>query len=336
MSAARAAGHDPGVHPPAPPETAITVCTVSFHNAPHLRLNWALADALNREEARIDWVVAENTPPHSDDRLDPGDQRFKVIEGVGPEHSPNFQHTLALHKCFDFVTTRFLLVLDPDFYIVRPNWVRTVTEHMQRHALAFLGVPWHPRFSDKYRYFPAVHCFFVDLDRIDIKELDFRPMRSDSRETPSVARSSWLTRKLGLDARRKDFTDTGTRLYHRFAHGTGARYECALPVFRLPDDAPIRRSWRIRLLERFLPDDLCYLPKRRDSYADSGLRELGFLACAPRDWEEFMWASAPLGFHVRRNARRAERDAQRELLALQRAVADFFPNEPPNGQTPGE
>ena len=184
MSAAQAAGHDPGVHPPAPPETAVTVCTVSFHNAPHLRLNWALADALNREEAQIDWVVAENTPPYSDDRLDPGDQRFKVIEGVGPEHSPNFQHTLALHKCFDFVTTRFLLVLDPDFYIVRPNWVRTVTEHMQRHALTFLGVPWHPRFSDKFRYFPAVHCFFVDLDRIDIKELDFRPMRSDfSRDT---------------------------------------------------------------------------------------------------------------------------------------------------------
>jgi len=155
---------------------AVTVCTVSFHNAPHLRLNWMLADALNRDGSEIRWVVAENTPSGSKDRLTADDSRFKVIEGVGPEHVPNFQHTIALHKCFEFVTTRFLLVLDPDFYLVRPQWVDAVTRHMLSHDLAFFGVPWHPRFSDKYRYFPAVHCFFVDLDRVGIDALEGDPL----------------------------------------------------------------------------------------------------------------------------------------------------------------
>jgi len=78
------------------------------------------------------------------------------------------------------------------------------------------------------------------------------------------------------------------------------------------------------LIEYFLPDDLCYLPKRRDSYTGTGLRELGYLSDAPEYWEEFMWQGRPLGFHVRRNARKLDRDAAREIEILQRTVGGFM------------
>jgi hypothetical protein len=80
----------------------------------------------------------------------------------------------------------------------------------------------------------------------------------------------------------------------------------------------------VRFLEHVLPDELCYLPKRRDSYVGKGLRELGYLAGAPAEWEEFMWQGVPFGFHVRRNLRKAKRDAQQELAILRGAVEAFM------------
>jgi hypothetical protein len=311
----------------------LTICSVSFHNARHLSLNWELADRLTRGDGRLRWVIAENTPDGSEARLDPHDRRFLIIPGVDDSHRDNYQHTEALHKCFEHVRTRFLLVLDPDFYIVRPHWLRDVLGHMQRNDLAMLGVPWHPKYTDKYRYFPCVHCFFVDLGKIGIDALDFRPGCDDEpTEIPSdrtsVPRPSAAARWLGIDAlrhRRKDYRDTGTRMYLRYRRDPRFRYECAIPVYKLPDDYqgsgnPL--GWRSRLIESMLPDSLCYLPKRKDSYQSQGF--LGRRKGAPSEfWEEFMWQGAPFGFHVRRNARKGERNAAAELDALEKAVATF-------------
>ena len=314
-------------------QSALTVCTVSFHNAPHLALNWQLADVLNRDGSTIRWVVAENSPPGVPDRLRTDDGRFDVIAGASPDYFPNFQHAVALHRCFDQVATRFVLILDPDFYIVRPNWVSTVIQYMNRQGLGFLGVPWHPRWTGKFRYFPAVHCFFVDTERVALSDLDFRPLgeakwRRSAGEPgleEDAPKSGLLGRALGLEARRKNYMDTGPRVYQRYAGTQAVQYECAHPVFRLPQDLTFSRSWRLRLLERFLPDELCYLPKRRDSYTGRGLRELGYLADAPGLWEEFMWQGLPLGFHVRRNAEKAKRDPEEEIRILRRAIDEFMP-----------
>ncbi len=314
----------------------LTVCSVSYYNARHLALNWELSDHLNRGDARLHWVVAENTPDGSDAKLDAGDRRFLVIPGVGEEHRDNYQHTEALHKCFAHVQTRHLLVLDPDFYIVRPRWVRGILGHMQRNDLAMLGVPWHPKYTDKYRYFPCVHCFFVDLDKIGIDDLDFRPGCADEPTKLPASRAAGTRRGFAgrlldmalLRHRRKDYRDTGTRMYLRYARDARYRYECATPVYRLPDDYPGKGnplSLRSRLLEAVLPDSYCYLPKRTGSYVPDGFldRRNG---TASEFWEEFMWRGEPFGFHVRRNARKGERDAGAELEALERTLAAFGPS----------
>ena len=316
----------------------LTICSVSYHNARHLSLNWELADRLTRGDGRLRWVIAENSPEGSDAKLDPDDRRFLVIPGVGEDHRDNYQHTEALHKCFEHVRTRFLLVLDPDFYIVRPHWLSDVLDHMQSQGLAMLGVPWHPKYSDKYRYFPCVHCFFVDLDRIGIDALDFRPgCEDETSKLPAVpidvasrGRLAQLLDVALLKHRRKDYRDTGTRMYLRYRRDPGIRYECAVPVYRLPDEYagsgnPL--GWRSRLVEALLPDSLCYLPKRKGSYVAEGFLDK-HKGTASEFWEEFMWRGAPFGFHVRRNARKSERNAAAELDALERTVATFHPEFP--------
>ena len=46
---------------------------------------------------------------------------------------------------------------------------------MARRQLGVFGAPWHPRWIYKHRYFPCVHCMFVDRERVPLDWLDFRP-----------------------------------------------------------------------------------------------------------------------------------------------------------------
>lgn len=312
-------------------EFDLTVCTVSFHNAPHLIANWELGERLNRGDGRLRWIVAENTPNGSPHRLDPSDPRFRVIPGTDGRHRDNYHHTIALQKTLELVDTRFLLVLDPDFYIVRPRWLHDVRDHMIRNGLAMFGVPWHPRYIDKYRYFPCVHCFFVDLRCVPISDLDFRPSCPDvvdgqeagpPREPGGmVAR---LADALSLRHRRKDYRDTGTRMFLRYANDSRIRYECATPVYRLPEDFPGEGNpcgLRARLIESILPDSLCYVPKRHGAYVRDGF--LDQMDSGSRHWEQFVWHGQPFGFHMRRNAGKARRDEAVELETLAGVLRRF-------------
>ncbi|MFC1453450.1 hypothetical protein ACFLSJ_08930 [Verrucomicrobiota bacterium] len=160
----------------------LTLCTVSFGSKVFLDLNRRLADALNGERP-WEWLVVENSPAGSPDALDGSDSRFTLLGGVEFERKQrapaSYHHGRALNHALEHVRTRFALVMDPDFYIVRPGWADTVPQHMEDRGLCFFGVPWHPKFYTKYRYFPCAHCMFVDLVRAPRESLDFRPSYED-------------------------------------------------------------------------------------------------------------------------------------------------------------
>jgi len=321
--------------------SSLDICSVSFHNAPHLELNWALTERLNPLPHHCRWLVAENTPEGAPDRLSSDDARFELLPGASKKLVPNYQHTEALHGCLARATSRFVLILDPDFYLVRPNWIDEIIRHMKDRQLSFFGAPWHASNTDKYRYFPCVHCLFVDQERLPLKYLDLRPDRQDqiveklrpeyrdiatAASSPADARqrvSDFAWKISGLSGRRKNYCDTGTRFYHRFRNDRRHKFELAQPVLRLPEESPIHLGWKGQLLEAVLPDSLCYLPKRKDSFTGSGLREAGYLKNAPRQWEEFMWKQRPFAFHVRRNRSKDSRNASKELAVLVQALEGF-------------
>ena len=97
----------------------LTICSVSFHNAAHLILNWELTKRLNPDADRCRWLIAENTPEGAEGRLRSADARFEQIPGADPRLVPNYQHTEALHDCLERADSRFVLILDPDSYILR-------------------------------------------------------------------------------------------------------------------------------------------------------------------------------------------------------------------------
>ena len=288
---------------PARPSAKITLCSVSFNSRPWLEVNWRLAH--NRNPATpIDWLIAENSPPQAPLRLLHDESRFRVVPGAAFERraygSGSYHHGRGMNRTLPHIATRFALFCDPDFFIVRENWIHAVIQHMTEHGIGILGVPWHPRWTHKVRYFPCVHCMFVDLEVAPVETLDFTPdidgMPGDGRTAGSTSsrRRLKLPDPLKLRRRRRIGTsrDVSWRIHDRYASDPGMRIECLQPVFRT-------RGWARGRLERLLPDRWSLLPQQADYFTTAGFKEHGLPDLDARGWEEFVWQDRPFGFHVR-------------------------------------
>jgi hypothetical protein len=197
--------------------------------------------------------------------------------------------------------------------------------YMINKHLAILGVPWHPRRTDKYRYFPAVHCSLFDTDRIAKSDIDFcpdYPNGSDDANWPNGyvedenffavnPISTWLARFNIMKARRVFYIDTGSRLFKKHIKNSSTKFEIIDPVYS-PVDHSEGLSSMTRILEHFLPDELCYIPKRYKDNSTQHFTDRYLGKPIPSQWEEFVWQSRPFGFHMRRNAKASERSKQVE------------------------
>jgi len=348
----------------------LTICSVSLHDARYLALNWELTRQLNGG-APCKWLVAENTQEGEESRLGLEDRRFDVIAGVDApqmnKYRGSYHHGGALNKIVARVKTRFALVLDPDFFIVRKTWIKDVIDHMVRNDLAFFGAPWHLRWYRKYRYFPCVHCVFIDSEKIDLNAVDWMPdllrnpnlfvsnlwvaherLTNEGRRLRAgwvVLRRPWRAVVEDLEQRRLiggSSRDTGYQLFQRFGRQRGIKHEEVTPVFR-----PNRQSLmppgvshlqRCKLVELWLPDHWSYIPKRAQSFTRMGFRELGCPDVSSCGWEEFMWRKEPFGFHIRgflqRPNRTESQDAEvaRVLEALTGLTLQGVPNSHPFGE----
>jgi hypothetical protein len=318
-------------------DSELTICTVSFASRLQVELNMRLTRALNPDPLP-NWIVVENSSADSPERVVPREDLCAVVlEGPpldGTSSRPrSFHHGAALNLAVGHVRTRYLLVLDPDFYIVRPDWVRAVLDFMRAGDLAFFGAPWHPRWYVKPRYFPCVQCLFVDLQRVPARTLDFRPgeggLGSDEHWSGRIARFAGgslaprqagaqstssavaYARRLGrvvvacvdnvLERRRIETSqDTGFNVYRLARSQRALRTDCVQPVFRPGADCEARGPLRMSLaLDWLLPDRLSYIPKISGSFATTSFAELGYPDMKARRWEEFVWLGKPFGFHLR-------------------------------------
>lgn len=157
----------------------ITICTVSFGHKELIEENMRFVAEMN-PDADVKWIIVENTPDRVKERFETGgSHKVKVLKGVennftglarGSQH-----HASGLNMAIREADTKFVLILDPDCYIVRSNWINDVLCHMQKSDLAFFGIPYNPKRYLKYRYFPSLHSLFIDLEKVSGDEIDFTP-----------------------------------------------------------------------------------------------------------------------------------------------------------------
>jgi len=305
---------------------------VSVYHSPEsrvlLELNYDAVQALNKKQ-NWKWVVADNSPKELVPKINA--ERFTVVGGASvPDFVPqrmrgSYHHALALNNALKEVDSRYLLILDNDFFVLQPEWIERALKHMQERGLAFFGTAYNPKRFGKYRYFPSTHQFcFFDLRHVDLATLDFRPEYLEiqkNRETldrgiAEPMSTSSLKREL------KDFLrlalkrliggnrlkigtsrDTGYGIYRRYVQSDLKR-ECIPPVFKAELEyaaAPYVYSWVNRVFEAFLPDRLRFFPRDASVYTTKSFKERNYPDALFQGWEEYVWDGKPYAIHLRRN-----------------------------------
>ena len=336
------------------PLPELTIISV-YHNWISKRLletNAALVRRLN-PDVRYTWLAANNTPrdfPHAlkgDFFVVRNDEKYL---GLGSHH-----HASGINLCLPHVTTRFFASLDSDFMIVRPQWMKEALDHMQNNKLAFFGVTYFPKDMPKYRYFPCVVFMIIDLKRVPLATIDFMPRynmdafghaelaykkqpREERNREEKIIHAlprglrdflNRLRRTFGFGYRRKFIgaaRDTSYAIYERY-HNTPLKRDNVTPVFDYAHDPQIAELVFVRInriIERFLPDSLRYIPGKLGAYTSAGFREMGYFDCRALGWEEYVWKGKPFATHIHglKTAKRGRTDEE-EVKNVQRAIDEL-------------
>ena len=294
----------------------VTILSV-YHSRESKKLLEINRDLVRKQNPGVsfEWIVADNSPLDFPEKLT-AESGFTVVPGAShvPDVPgwirPSFHHNIAMNESIRYAKTRFILFLDSDFYAVRPNWIRETIAYMEKNKLTFFGAPWHPKQYQEFRYFPAHQFLLVDTEKVDPATLDFTPLeyRTEKHIPSKKKRHIFFISRL-LDtfdfANRRTIGNekhTAYRVFDRFYANSKYPAECVVSVLRPSKDSYPQAKLLFTLnkvLELFLPDRLCYIPKDKSYWTTRGFNERGTCDAAGKGWEEFIWKDTPFGFHVR-------------------------------------
>jgi hypothetical protein len=284
-----------------------------------LELNRGMTAGFNRGSS-FRWLVADNAPEEFRRTLDR--TKFMTIRGASSDASiprwvrGSYQYAAGLNKLIPYIATRFVVALDSDFFIVRPDWITEVLTHIQAHGLAFFGVPWHPRWHRKPRLFPAPHTLFIDLERIPRQKLDFLPQYdfAPPRLWQKIKRRAFKLLPPTLQQRLQVGTslDVASKLYLLYVSRPGVKYESVIPVH----DPGDRGAFESLLPRRWSPTP------PEGSFSPTGFRELGFYDVRGAGWEEFLWKGRPYGFHLR-GSHKLKENFEKGIAEVEQALRPF-------------
>ena len=164
----------------------LTIVSVAWNCTQFIQSNWKMLS--NYDTYGLEWVIVNNDP--KDGLSEIRDiENFTIVDGVPQDqvkvpkrnravHLGSWHHGAGLNKSLPHIKTRYVLFLDPDFYVVPP--LETIINHMDDNDLAFFGSPYAIDGSTRpSSTFPCVYCLFVDTDKVDISKFDFTPQPTD-------------------------------------------------------------------------------------------------------------------------------------------------------------
>lgn len=313
----------------------LTILSVNYKSKQYLDYNFSLTKNNNKKNNihKWEWIIVNNSLDEFENfaKLN---NNFRIITGVempdlDKEIRGSYHHAEALNKGLKYVDSRFLLVLDPDFYIIRNNWIAEVLNYMVKKELAFFGAPWHPKYITKYRYFPCVHCMFIDLHKVSKNDLNFMPeLIKTTSSNASADKLDFFNYLWHIYSQlHKPFygifkpifgnifnnlyarsaigcsNDTGVKLYRKFFHDKKIKREMLKPVYKSEKrNLPKQYSDHYKLtkfFDKILPDKLSYLPKKEHYFTKNGFKEHNYFDANAAGYDEFMWQEKIFGLHLR-------------------------------------
>lgn len=278
----------------------LTICSVAFRAKGCLDLNEALVRHLNQGAPKPAWLLFDNNAEPGE-RMSPDDPRFTIVRAPDRDIEMGYEHALGIAGLLSRVRTRFVLIQDPDCFIVMRDWVRQIPQYMEDRQLGFFGTPINPRRHNSYRYFPYMVCMFVDLARVSPRDLCFVPdvWKLPASATYKVRRAFTRIPTVGYLFRwllTEQWKTNGYRIKERFGRGDRVKFECVQPVWDVRDTiAPGSLKAAIHAVT---PATVSPVPKQPGYCSRDGFREMGAPDVQALGWEEFVWRGQPFAFHV--------------------------------------
>lgn len=247
------------------------------------------------------WIVVDNSPG-GNLALPAG---AEILPGVARPRAPDMgstHHALALHRALAEVRTRYVLLLDHDFYVVRPDWIAQILAHAHARRLSVFGSAWNPRWFYQYRGFPSVHFLLIDLNRIPVGEIDLMPAAEGDVwwrvvNTSAVPLPGWLRDTLKAGRLR----DIGWHTHRRFAANPHLRVETLVPHYIPP--ATLRYRWE-RRTAAWLPESWRKYPVHAKDFTERSELRNRLPRAYEAGWEELFWRGALFAVHLRRVGRK--------------------------------
>lgn len=305
----------------------LTICTVSYRSASMLNLNLILTRELN-PFANFRWLVVDNAGDF-DGRLLTDMQEVTLISGDPCLNQGKFKgsyhHAQALNKAMRLISTRYLMVIDPDFFLFQKDWIKEILAYMSENGLSFWGAPYYPDLTWKRRYFPTVSCMLIDLQRIPLAALDFTPELDEYQtlskyETSTLLgllvgiipaeiqverhilveiarvclRNRWLAEPLSAAFPKRFYPntnvsrDTGFKIQNKFGRRQKHQLETLQPAYVNDLFKPkdsLLMNLFARMYQLLVPEDLSIYPKRRDYTTTARFKDLNL----PDVRGEFGW-----------------------------------------------
>lgn len=303
-------------------EELVIVTVAGPDSFPIINRNAELIKRKNRN-SKFSLYVVDNSK-FSGGKAIPETDNWNLIQGVAlpdkVKHSKNFaslHHARAINKFFKEIKiqSKYCLIIDPDFYVLKDEWIKAIIENMNKKERILFGAPWHPRWFTKYRYFPCSHFFLFNTHMLPSSSLDFSPPfmsssnsgQNKNRLKKIIGASRILRILYSLTLLRRQIgksKDTGILIYEKL--GKKMIFEESLellnPVSGSKDFQKVDHlDYKIgRLIEHLIPEAVSYIPKSKNymenqSNLPSDLKS----KINKQEWEEFSWNGDLFGVHMR-------------------------------------
>ena len=184
----------------------LSILTVNFHNTFEILLNHNLTELQNKEsKIKIDWLICDNTYD-CDPIKGTENSNISIFKGISKLNKlqRSIHHGSALNILRDKTCSEFILILDPDFFVLSNNWIHKCITFARNNDLTFIGSPWHPLGPKGIKWFDFPNCHFllINTNKVKLNNLDFSPAYDEFKEDIKVK-----SRDTGYRIRQKYLND---------------------------------------------------------------------------------------------------------------------------------
>jgi len=306
---------------------SLDIITVISYDRHYFNLNHEITKKLN--DYPHNWIVVENYSKEKHGAFDPDKKKIKIedvnikyLKGIDQDslntriikkknlsYSLNPQrsifHSKGLSIGIKNSKSKYLLIIDPDFFVIKKNWIKNIIEFMEKKNIDLFSSPYHPVKDWIKPFIPSVYFMILNTEKIKKNNLDFSPpevneilnkkkiLKQNLFENDFIFYWVLLISFLFRDKYRYQIRKLGD-VGHNLLNFKEAKLYLTSPAISKIRDLKLNRL----ILDKFLPDRYRLIQKNSNfsfkTFKDFNYYDFRELGC-----QEYFWQKEPFAFHLR-------------------------------------